>query len=187
MTLTVNLTDSQIQLIQLNATNAFNIAFAPYNVNLGAANLGAIRHPRQGTNTVYIVGQSGAGFCGGTGTASITNSVAYYPENMTNAQYAVNAASGNPTQTLLDAIGEGLGNNAAHELGHQLVNNFLSTGKVIAGMDLGDSTPDTYNSESCSGSVAPWDYTGIGTDGKTPIHWESDADQSLVNILGRRK
>ncbi len=85
---------------------------------------------------------------------------------------------------LVEAVGEGVGNNAAHEIAHQLSNTFLSSGKIIHGMDLDDSSHDTYNASDCHGATAPWVYTG--SDGTSPIHWESDADRSLLNILGIR-
>jgi hypothetical protein len=51
-------------------------------------------------------------------------------------------------------------------------------------MDLDDSSVDTYNAADCHGDTAPWVYTGF--NGTVPIHWESDADKSLINVLGRR-
>ena len=50
---------------------------------------------------------------------------------MVQAQYAVNATNGTPTDALPQAIGEGIGNNAAHEIVHQLKNRFLNTGKIF--------------------------------------------------------
>jgi hypothetical protein len=107
---------------------------------------------------------------------------------MSAAQYAVNATNGSPTDTLLQAIGAGIGNNAAHEIAHQLKTKFSRfPGKVIGGMGMDDKWIDTYNGSGCDGSKQPWVYTGFGTDAnKTPIHWENVADQSLTNILGRK-
>jgi len=84
---------------------------------------------------------------------------------------------------LLLAIGEGIGNNAAHEIAHQLATAYRTSEKLISGMGLDDSSIDTYNGAECLGDKAPWVYTGIGTDG-VPIHWGTSADQSLTNILG---
>ncbi len=107
---------------------------------------------------------------------------------MAQAQYAVNATNGSPTDTLLQAIGEGIGNNAAHEIMHQLRNRFLPSGKVVPGAWMDDDSINTYNGESCDGSKAPWVYTGVGPDGITAIHWEKDnADVTLTNILGNKK
>ena len=50
-----------------------------------------------------------------------------------------------------------------------------------------DSSVDTYNGGSCNGDTNPWVFTGVGTDGVTPIHWGADADQSLTNIFGKRQ
>jgi hypothetical protein len=114
---------------------------------------------------------------------------------MTFAQIAVNIGISNPTQAQLNqlaqAIGEGIGNNAAHEIAHELVTRYLASGKILNGMDLDDQSLDTYNGGDCGGSTAPWVYTGSGNDGvhpgQTPIHWSPNADQSLANIYGRRK
>jgi hypothetical protein len=166
---TTNLTNSQIQVIKMNAANALKLAFENYNVHVGVG--------RQGTNTVYVVGESVYGACGGTPPLSRNYSVAYYPNVVTEAQYALNATSGNPTAALLSGIGEGIGNDAAHELAHQLVNRFPNDL-----MDLDNQAPDVYNSGNCNGA---WNYTG--SQGGTPIHWDHTADQSLKSILGSKK
>jgi hypothetical protein len=94
--------------------------------------------------------------------------------------------SATPTQDVLEAIGRGIGNNAAHEISHQLDNygRIFATGKRVAG--LHDTPVNTYNGGDCDGGHSPWVYTGIGPDGATPIHWGSDAAQSLENILGKK-
>jgi len=176
---TTSLSPAQINVIQLNALNAFRLAFAPYNVNVGTGRLG--------TNTVYAVGDDVVLGCGATRGWWMSQSRVFYLRNVGEAQWAVNGTDGSPTQALLQAIGEGIGNNAAHEIAHQLVNRFSPSGEVIGGMGLDDDSINTYNSESCSGSQAPWVYTGVGPDGHTPIHWGGSADQTLTNILGKRK
>jgi hypothetical protein len=175
---TTNLNSSQINIIQLNAANAFKLAFAPYKINVG------IGH--QGTNTVYVVGERYQGICGGTPPLAVSYSVVYYPANASWAQDAVNDTAGTPTDALVAAIGEGVGNNAAHEIAHQLVNARSKPGNIINQMDLDDASTDTYNGMACD-YTAPWVYTGIGgPDGTTSIHWESDAAQSLKNLFGAR-
>ena len=52
-------------------------------------------------------------------------------------------------------------------------------------MGLHDASVDTYNGGSCRGIDNPWVFTGVGTDGQTPIHWGTDADVSLTNIFGK--
>jgi hypothetical protein len=132
---------------------------------------------------VYVVGQNNAsGTCGGTASLSFSASVVYYPVNSTEAQYALNETAGNPTPELLAALGQGIGNNAAHEIAHELVNAGSTSGKIVNLMDLDDSSQDTYNGADCSGSNAPWVYTG--TSGGVPIHWEKDAATSLSNVFG---
>lgn len=172
----INLTSAQVQSVKLKAANAYKQAFAAYNVNVGSG--------RQGTNTVYLVGQSNGDSCGGTNPYVTNASVVYYPNVMSGAQYAINQTSGQPTQALLQAIGEGIGTVAAHETGHQFVNGFKQPYPIVNGMDMEDKSPDTYNGGGCTGSKGTWYYTGVGTDGKTPIYWESDADQSLKNLFG---
>jgi hypothetical protein len=173
------LSASQITTIKSAALKALQTAFAPYNAHVGAGH--------QGSNTVYIVGDQPLGACGGTEGFNIAVSRAYYYNNMSQAQYATNSTNGSPTNTLLQAIGEGIGNNAAHEIAHQLKNGFPS--KVVGGFGLDDNSTDTYNSSSCDGTNAPWVFTGVGTDpNRTPIHWEAgNADASLTNILGKHK
>ena len=111
---------------------------------------------------------------------------AYYLVNMEQAQWALNLQTAQPTQDLLQAIGEGVGNNAAHEIGHQLTTGFSASGEVVGGMGLDDGSVNTYNGANCAGGSAPWVFTGVGTDGQTPIHWGTNADQSLTNILGKK-
>ena len=174
---TITLTSAQQNVIEQNAKNAFQLAFANYNVKLNTGHLG--------TNTAYVVG-TGDMACGGIDTAKISWSRVFYPSNMMQAQHAINITTSTPTpdqlNTLLQSIGEGIGNNAAHELGHQLVNRFAASTKVVGGMGMDDQTADTYNGGACTDPAV---FTGIGTDG-TPIHWEANAKQSLTNILGTR-
>lgn len=174
-----HLNNSQVGIIKSTALNALRTAFSSYNVTVATG--------RQGTNTAYIIGDQPAIACGGTEGNNVAVSRIYYPGNMSQAQYAVNITNGNPSNTLLQAIGEGIGNNAAHEIAHQLKNRFSS--KVVGGFGLDDTSIDTYNSGSCDGSNASWVFTGIGTDtNKTPIHWEQgNADVSLMNILGKKQ
>jgi hypothetical protein len=174
------LSQSQIAKIKSAALSAFQTAFARYNVHVGTG--------REGTNTAFIVGDSILGACAGSEGNIINISRIYYTENMAQAQYALNQTNGTPTDSLLQAIGAGIGNNAAHEIGHQLKNRFLTSGIVGGGLWMDNNSVDTYNGGSCDGSKAPWVYTGIGTDAnKTPIHWEDAADQSWANILGLKR
>jgi hypothetical protein len=174
---TITLTSDQQGVIKQNAKNAFQLAFANYNVKLNTGHLG--------TNTAYVVG-TGDMACGGTETARISWSRVFYPSNMMQAQHAINITTSTPTpdqlKALLQSIGEGIGNNAAHELGHQLLNRFAASEKVVGGMGMDDQTTNTYNGSACTDPAV---FTGIGTDG-TSIHWEVNAKQSLTNILGTR-
>jgi hypothetical protein len=179
----VALNTAQVTTIKTNALSALQTAFAPYNVQVGTRKIGS--------NNAYVVGNLALDSCAATegnniSVSRISVSRVFYPNNMSDAQYAVNQTNGNPTGTLLQAIGEGIGNNAAHEIAHQLKNLF-SRFPVVNGMGMDDSSIDTYNGSGCDGSKQPWVYTGFGTDAnKTPIHWGDAADQSLMNILGRK-
>ena len=174
----ITLTAAQIKTIQLNALNALNafrIAFNPYKVDVGTGRLAS--------NTVYVTGLS-LQACAGTNPIQESWSGVIYPTNMREAQYAVNDTAGTPTRTLLGAIGEGLGNNAAHEIGWQMVNRYSTTTKIVNGLNMDDNSTDTYNGIDCFGTSSPWVYTGASNG--VSIHWSNDAIQSLTNILGTR-
>jgi hypothetical protein len=174
---TVNLTSEQIALIERNAANAFRLAFAPYNVTVDPTG-------RQALHTVYIGGEPTL-YCGWTPGLTPGVSQVYYQKHVAEAQDAVGDDQGDPTTQLLGAIGEGIGNSAAHEVGHQLVNQYSFSGKIVNGMDLDDSSIGTYNGASCSGVDNPAVYTGYGSGG-TPIHWSGNANKSLVNVFGNK-
>jgi hypothetical protein len=171
-----NLTPAQIVVIQQSALKAFRAAFAPYKVDIGIGRLAS--------NTAYVSGLSST-YCGGTNTGVSNWSAIWWNDNVQEAEFAVNSTNGNPTSSLLTAIGEGIGNNAAHEIAHQLVNRFLASGSIISGIDLDDNSTDTYNGGDCFGNTAPWVFTGVGAGG-TPIHWSNNAAQSLTNILSKK-
>ena len=174
---TVNLTSDQIALIERNAANAFRLAFAPYSVTVDATG-------RQALHTAYVGGEPSL-YCGWTPGLTPGVSQVYYQKHVTEAQDAVGDDQGEPTTQLLGAIGEGIGNSAAHEVGHQLVNQYSFSGKIVNGMDLDDSSIGTYNGASCSGVDNPAVYTGYGSGG-TPIHWSGNANKSLINVFGER-
>jgi hypothetical protein len=95
--------------------------------------------------------------------------------NMEQAQWALplvlrtaqDVQSALSSTALMNAIGTGIGNNAAHEIGHQFF------GRAGTGMD--DSSTHTYNGQGCQGDVAPWVYgTGpIGWEGVTANAWKN--------------
>lgn len=176
----LTLSAAQVSVIKSQALSALQAAFNQYNVNVGVGG--------RGSNTVYVTGDLKFDACAETTGNNTAVSRVYYPDNMSQAQYALNMTNGGVTDTLLKAIGEGIGNNAAHEIAHQLKNLFSRFGKVVGNMGLDDDSVDTYNGASCDGSKDPWVYTGVGTDAdKTPIHWEmGNADVSLRNILGNK-
>jgi len=105
----------------------------------------------------------------------------YYLANMEQAQWAPPIVLNTSQDVqraakrvdLMNAIGTGIGNNAAHEIAHQFLLD-------EHGMD--DSSLNTYNGQGCDGLDEPWVYTGVGTDG-APIHWENVTDQGLQDAL----
>jgi hypothetical protein len=156
----VGLTAQQIDTIKTAALNAFKAAFSTYRVDVGMGH--------QGTNTVYVsMGkyepEPGTCAAGYTQQLWTDHSLVYYECNMTGAQ-AIN--SGTLSTATLTAIGTGIGNTAAHELGHQF---------SLPQMD--DQTIRTYNSDILNDATR---YDG------SPRTWESGADARLKQILGTK-
>jgi hypothetical protein len=169
-----SLTASQKGQIRQSAKDALTQAYWPWKVNVGEGRLGS--------NTAYVVGEQLIN-CGYT-TTGLNESKVIYDKIMTEAQHAVDQTDGSPTSTLLAAIGRGVGTIAAHEIAHQLVGQFSISGKIIQGMDLDDTSTNTYNEGPCDGSNQSWNYTGVGPDHTTPIHWSDHAATSLTNVIG---
>jgi Glucodextranase, domain B/IPT/TIG domain/PQQ-like domain len=177
---TVRLTPAQIMTIKRNGLNALQLAFSAYNVTVGEGHFSA--------HTLLVVGEdSGTGDCGNTNPFSAQLSRVFYPEAMEEPQFALNIQTSQPSEVIVESIGEGIGNNGAHEIAHQLVTRYITSGKIVGGMGLDDNSIVTYNGKGCSGLDQPWNYTGISADGKTGIHWGADAVTSLTNIYGLKK
>ena len=78
---------------------------------------------------------------------------------------------------VLWSTGEGIGNTAAHEVGHQFL------GKSLAcGMNDDTSKVDVYDGGSADGGKDPSVYTGLGPGGQ-PIHWSSNTGKCLFNMM----
>jgi hypothetical protein len=112
---------------------------------------------------------------------TIFTSIIYYLPEMEQAQLALqngklafnaNGQLDAKSQLLVQAIGEGIGNTSAHEIGH--------TFSALPGMH--DGTRDTYNGITCDGEHYPENFTG-SLNG-TQIHWESAADTYLKKAYG---
>jgi hypothetical protein len=177
--LAVSWPDSVV-LMKQEAVAALVDAFAPLPVYVGTGH--------KGTNTAYVVGQypsmeNGSVPCAATNVAGASASSVYYLRNMEQAQWALK--NGNLTNSLgvfvndslIRAIGTGIGNNAAHEFGHQF---------NIVGMDDPPSGPSgTFNGGDCGGDDNPLIYTtkkASSSDGST-IQWREDARKSLRKAL----
>jgi hypothetical protein len=166
---------SQAAVIKRAALAAFKAAFNDYTVAVseGRANTGTNR-----ANVVngYNFNQDGPS-CGLSSSLGSHDSNIYYLPNMEQSQWAlpIVLSAAQDVQSalgridLMKAIGAGIGNNAAHELGHQF---FL----LKSGMD--DSSKNTYNGQGCNGDKAPWVY------GKGPIKWEDITDRAWQKALG---
>ncbi|MBS1860006.1 MAG: hypothetical protein JST11_31845, partial [Acidobacteria bacterium] len=103
----------------------------------------------------------------------------YYLAHMEGAQWALpivlqtaqDAQAAVARVDLMKAIGAGIGNTAAYEVGHQ----FFGKNKRI-GMD--DSSVHTYNGQGCAGADAPWSY-GVGA-----IQWGRPTAEAWKTALG---
>jgi len=102
-----------------------------------------------------------------------------------NAQDEVNALK---RQDLIQAIGRGIGNNAAHEFAHQFLSKCCGMDVLISqdpgvagtynnGSQYGDPDPNDINSD-------PAPYTGYGKNGKA-IFWQDITKQALGSCLGK--
>lgn len=168
---------AQKNLIKLNTANSLRLAFARYFVRVV-----------EGVRTQYTVYISGSYPSMDPNAMTVpcasTNPYLYlgdkrfsrvffYP-HMEQAQYAVGAQPIEPTDDIAIATGMGMGNNAAHEVAHQL---------KVGG--LHDGSLNTYNGAECNGTTNPWVYTSYGPD-QVPIHWGATSDQNLKRLLGEK-
>ncbi len=135
--------------------------------------------------------------CGSTNinTVNPVDSEMWYECNMEPAQWALGITINNAQDEsaalnrsdLIQAIGRGIGNNAAHEIAHQ----FLIECCSMDAMNSADpNAPGTYNNGSSDGDAnpqvvnsdpSPW--TGFWKDGTTPIHWENTTQAALDACL----
>jgi len=90
-------------------------------------------------------------------------------------------------EDLIQAIGRGMGNTAAHEIAHQFLGLCCNMDVTIS-TDLNAAA--TYNQGDADGDPSPnvpdsdpASYTGFGKDEKTAIHWESATQQGLARCL----
>jgi hypothetical protein len=113
-----------------------------------------------------------------------------YLNNMLNAQDALqititNAAteaSALQNPNLIQAIGRGIGNVAAHEIAHQFL-------VLCCDMDANPTTDanarGAYNAGGCTASVDPSPWLGYWPSPKLGLHWETPALQGLDSCLNR--
>jgi len=167
----------QAMRIKAAALAAFKKAFVGYPVTVyeGTTNTGD--HRANIVNGYYFDQTSGSDACGLSFPLPGTlDSKIYYVQNMNQAQWALPIKMYNSTDVrngatrfdLMDAIGTGIGNNAAHEIAHQF---------LVSNYGLDDSSTYTYNGQGCIGDKSPWVYTG------SEIHWENVTKEALRKRL----
>lgn len=182
---------SKATAIKTAALNALKQAYKPWPVVVveGTPNTGDHQAVVKTTST----GQGPT--CGFTNPNQTVNSTIVYECNMEEAQNALQVEISNvqdeaaalARQDLIQAIGRGIGNNAAHEIAHQFLLGCCSM-DALSSQD--SNAAGTYNSGDANGSPDPQilnsdpsPYTGYAKDGKTEIHWESTTKQALTKCL----
>lgn len=176
---------SQAATIKSAALSALKKAFDPWPVTVNANGGVNVSEGTPGTGDNYAFVADGyyydpatsAEACGKTADGARTTSQIFFGESMSQAQWALGIVLNTAQDVqnalgrtdLMKAIGTGIGNTSAHEIGHQF---FGATG---SGMH--DGSKNTYNGVFCSGEVAPWGY-GIG-----PINWETVTAKAWTQVL----
>lgn len=166
---------SQATNIKAAAFAALKKAYLYYPVTIyeGAANTGDNRANMVNGSDYGAQGAS----CGLTSPYPGTHdSNIYYLANMEQAQWALpitlyssqDVQNAESRSDLMNTIGTGIGNNAAHEIAHQF---------LVSSYGMDDSSTYTYNGQGCNGAMAPWVYSGSG------IHWESITAGALAQRL----
>ena len=164
---------SQATTIKVAALTALKKAFDQYPVNASEGSDGTGDH-----RVKVIDGYDINNPCGRTvPLPGIKTSDVFYLASMEQAQWAlpILLTTSQDVQNalgrldLMKAIGTGIGENAAHEVGHQF---------LLGSSGMDDNSTNTYNSKGCDGDRAPWVY------GKGPVNWEDVTQQALKNILG---
>jgi hypothetical protein len=181
----VELNASQIAVIENQALSALQQAFHafPSRVLSTGSNLTSAQytHMAEVSGSYFIPAPNGLPPCGLTVYPRNASTV-WYPCNLSQAQWALNLQATNLSQStgsasflnLLQAVGEGIGNNAAHEIAHQ----FLSDSSSCL-MNDNPSLVGVYNGGSAKD---PAIYTGIGSNG-VPIHWSEQTAFCLAQMI----
>jgi hypothetical protein len=171
---------SQATMVKTAALNSLKRAFDKYNIDVSEGQPATGNHQAVVINGTIVV--NGLPACGLTlGSRTNTSNVAYalhmelaqdaVPITLTSAQDAQNALA---NRVYMQSIGTGIGNTAAHEIGHQFFGN---------GSGMEDSSTNTYNGalgcDPVGGGSGPWNY-GFG-----PISWESATANAWKNVLGQ--
>jgi hypothetical protein len=178
----IELSASQIATVRNMALDALKKAFQAFPARV----LSMKTDDQQFTNMVEVSGalyyDGSSVKCGLTGPNK-PKSTAWYPCNLTQAQFALNlqdtdlsATTSSPNFTgVLRAAGEGIGNTAAHEIAHQFLD-------MLCGMTDDPNRVGVYDGGSADSGNDPSMYTGVGPNGQA-IHWSRDTAICLVNKI----
>jgi hypothetical protein len=177
----LELTAAQVSTVKTTAFSAFKRAFQAFPTTV----LQSKEDERSFTYMVEVSGGyyfDGSNKCGLTGPGRYMSTV-WYPCNLTQAQFALNLQdtelSLTPSSplfaTVLQSTGRGLGNTAAHELAHQVLD-------VLCGMNDSPGKVGVYDGGSADAGIDPSMYTGVTLDGQ-PIHWSGETAKCLVNAI----
>lgn len=213
-----------VEAIQSEALKAFKRAFEPLGIKVQKGTLRTGSQVPQQNFNMYVVGHWPTPGAGKTFLTTQTSNV-YYFTALLNGQTALQTLPGSGFSTpptwpptaqnvgnyfaMMSAIGKGLGNAAAHEIGHHLHEihpskggffGFLNTGEGFPYMDCGPLNPEgaiqcqnnnnfVYNFWTTNGVPQdPNDPTGSGGGSffyvdipGHPIHWGPDNVCWLVN------
>jgi len=130
--------------------------------------------------------------CGATDVTNprVTDSQVDYIMNMENAQGAyqvpINNAQDKATALnrtdLIQAIGRGIGNTAAHEIAHHFL--FLCC-DMDADPQTDPAARGTFNATGCNASTDPSPWTDYWPTPRINMHWEPPALQALSQCLSK--
>ena len=170
---------SQAAIIKSAAIEALKKAFDKWPVDVSEGT------PNSGDNNASVVDgyyydpATGTEACGVTTAGALRTSEVFYPLNMEYAQWALQIVLQTPQDVqhalsradLMKAIGAGIGNTAAHEIGHEFFG--------AHGSGMHDSSTNTYNGVAgCDPRTAGGYFYGVG-----PIQWESITAQWWTQVL----
>jgi hypothetical protein len=123
----------------------------------------------------------------------VHESTVNYRNNMINAQEAMKLINVSSDAALIQAIGRGIGDIAAHEIAHHFLNNCctMDSDPNKASAQNPDTTlpdPDAkgaINATGCEASSDSSPWTGYWLNPKIDLHWEPPALKGLTECLSK--